>query len=134
RLGNVVVRAELKSNHTIDFFATRGQHDDGNPASILALAKCAADFHAIDIGKHQIEDYEIGKLALNGLYGLTAVCSSCYFKAGLAEIIADEPLDIGIIIHDQDALHAGYLFLLPGIQPSRRYWQNGRRHARDVWQ
>ena len=65
RFHHIVIGAELKSDDTIDFFAACGEHDDGYAAGDLVLAQSPANFHAVDIGKHQVENDQIGRMFLD---------------------------------------------------------------------
>ena len=59
---HVVVGAEFESDDAVDFFAARRQHDDGNPAGVFTLAQGPADFHAVDVRQHEIENDQIRRL------------------------------------------------------------------------
>src|SRR5512138_3704163 len=51
RLGDVVVRADLEPDHTVNLFAAGGDHDDRHAAG---LAQLAADVQSIYLGDHQV--------------------------------------------------------------------------------
>src|SRR5262245_18459263 len=115
RFWDVVVGSKFETNNPVDLFAPSRQHDDGDVACGLALPQGPAYLHPVDIGKHEIEDDQVGRLLLDGLERVPpAGCSVC-LEAGLGEVVADKTPDVGIIIHDQDASHAGYPGLLQEI-------------------
>ena len=56
RLGQVVVGAEPEPEDLVALLALGRQHDDRDAA---LGAKLAADFQAVDLGQHQVEDHQV---------------------------------------------------------------------------
>src|SRR5688572_5580705 len=50
RLRDIVIRAELQANHTVGFFAARGEHQDRGRGIALMTAELAADLEPIHSG------------------------------------------------------------------------------------
>ena len=105
--GDVVVSAQFESDDTIDLFASSSQHEDGNAARRGLLPERAADFHAIDVRQHDVENDQVRRLLLNKFQRLASGRRALNFEACMTQVVADQPNDIGIVIHDQDAFHAG---------------------------
>jgi signal transduction histidine kinase len=61
---DVVVRAELESEHPIDLLAPGREHHDGD---VRLLADLPSEISAVPVGKHHIEQHEVGRLASEGL-------------------------------------------------------------------
>ena len=57
RLGHVVIRADLQTEHQVDLLPLAGQHDDGRIDAIAA--EVAADLIPVLVGEHQVEQDQI---------------------------------------------------------------------------
>src|SRR5437667_2413018 len=134
RLHHVIVGAKLEPDDAVTLFGAGGEHDDRNAAGVRAHPKRTAHFQAIEIRQHDVENDQIGWLFPDAFERGRTRYRVCYSKSGLAEVVTDETLDVGIIVHDQDAFHDEYPGPSPEIRPSRRCWPNDRPPARDVLQ
>ena len=104
RLGDVVVRPELEADDAIGFLRARGQHDDRDRARLHVGADRAADFEAIDVGQHQVEDEQVGWARRDRRQGFTSRGDHLRREARLAQIAGDEIGNIPVVFHDE---HAG---------------------------
>ena len=100
RLHDVVVRAELEPDHTVDLLPPRAHDDDRD---VRARAKLAADGEAVDVGQPEIEQDQVGFVGVERfLPGRDA-----HDVVALAPEPLDERLrDRVFVFHDQHA-HGG---------------------------
>jgi hypothetical protein len=104
-LDHVVVGAQLEADHPVDLRALGGQHEDGGGAGGGVLLDGLADVGARHSRQHQIEDDEIGHpLAHLGERRL-AVRGGGHVVAGLAEVVGQDLLEIGLVFDDQNERH-----------------------------
>ena len=97
RLHHVVVRAELETDHAIDLFALRRQHhhrDCPRPRTFLELL---ADLRSGNIGKHQIEQNEIGSLPARQAQPFCSELRDDGIVAGLFQVVGKDLLQILLI-------------------------------------
>jgi hypothetical protein len=107
RFRHVIVGAQFEANHTIDLLTASRQHEDWYTSGRGLLPKSTADLEAIHIRKHHVENDKVRQLFLNQLQSRATGGCSLNFEASVTQVVADQPDDVGIIIHDQDAFHAG---------------------------
>src|SRR5262249_12300536 len=110
-LHHIIVRADFESYNAIDLFGASRKHNDRNASGAITLAKVSADFQTVNVRQHDVKDDQIGWMFLDAIKGQPATYRRRYLKSGLVQVVADKALDVGIIVHDQDAFHAGY----PGL-------------------
>ena len=103
-LGDVVVRAELEPDDAIGFLRARREHDDGNGVRFRVGADRAADFEAVDLRQHQVEDEQVGWMGGDGRQRVAARRNHLRREACLAQIARDEISDIPVVFHDE---HSG---------------------------
>jgi hypothetical protein len=70
RLGDVVVGAHLQADDPVHLRVARGQHQDGD---LAGGPHPPADVPAAETRQHQVEDQQVGPLALEVADGLRAV-------------------------------------------------------------
>jgi hypothetical protein len=66
RLAQVIIRAELETDNTIDFVITCAHHDDGNAGR---GANFAADVVAIAVREAKVEEHYIRRICSEGVLG-----------------------------------------------------------------
>ena len=57
--GDVIVSADFQTAYLVDFFATRGQHDDGDSLAVFVRLEAAREVDATHPGQHPVEDDQI---------------------------------------------------------------------------
>lgn len=105
RLGDVIVGAEFETQNAVDFGGPGGEHDDGDAGGGGVAAEELADFQAVHLGEHDVEEDEIGGIEAGGLEGFGAVGGGDHLEAGTFQIEGDQFDGIGLVVHDQDLWH-----------------------------
>ncbi len=103
RLGDVVVGAELQTDDLVDLGVPGGDHDDRHGA---ALAQATADLGAGQAGHHQVEQDDVGAVALELGQPLLAVGSQEDLEPLLGEHEAQGVPIALLVLDDQDHAHA----------------------------
>ena len=65
-LGDVIVGSHFQPDDAVSFLASSREHQDGQTVERLVAANLAADFQAGKLGKHQVEEQDIGRSFLQG--------------------------------------------------------------------
>src|SRR5713226_2029414 len=128
RLGDVIVGAHLEAHDAVGFFATRGEHEDGETIERVIPANFPADIEAGNLGKHEVEKQEIRRRFLQGAQAAAAVERGIDLKTFVREIVANQFDDIAVVFDDQDAFHAGSTFRPPACSKCTV----GRRNAEGI--
>jgi hypothetical protein len=110
RLGHVVVRAALEAADTVDVLGLGRQHDDrqiGIPGIVDAVARAdgAADLVAAHVREHDVEQDHVGAGATEQLDGLGAGGGGQDGEVVVAQVLAQELDDSGLIVDDE---HGGF--------------------------
>lgn len=79
-----------------------GHHQHGDGGGLRVVLHAAADFEAVHLRHHEIEQDDIGRTGGDFLEGLQAVCGFRGFKAAGFEWIAEQGAIGGFVIDDQD--------------------------------
>src|SRR6185436_18687519 len=67
RLHHVIIRADLETDHAIDLFVLRGQHQYGRlQAARLTVPDATANVRAGNVREHQIQQHDVGRERLHG--------------------------------------------------------------------
>ena len=105
-LGDVVVGAQLEAEHAVDLGAARGEHDHGHVDA--AAAELPADVPAAQPGHHDVEQYEVGRVAQGERERVLAVRRRGGLVALEAQVVLEAAHDLGLIVHDQDPRHGPF--------------------------
>src|SRR5690606_5399620 len=100
RLGQVVVGTRLEARHDVVGGGAGRDHDDrdvGHPAD------GAADVEAVDAGQHDVDQHDVGGLALEGVEGLLAGVGLLDRPALVLERQLDRGADPLVVLDRQDA-------------------------------
>jgi len=103
RLRDVVVGAHLEADDALGLFRPGGEHDDRDRGGLLVRANGTADFQAVDLRQHQVQDHQIGRSFSDRDKGVASGRDEIHGEAGLLEIAADELGDIAVVFDDEDA-------------------------------
>ena len=115
RLDDVVIRAQLKTQHLVVGLALSGQHDDGG---VVLGAELAADLPAVHDRHHNVQQDQVGMQFVKVGQGCFAVMGHRDRVALLDQVKTQQFADIFIVINDQNFLICHLSFLLARL---RRY-------------
>ena len=101
RLGQIVVGADLKADDPIRFLAARGQHQDWR---LRARPDIAADFEAIEIGQHHVENDGVERRAVERGQTFAAGETELDSKTGRAQIVGHHGGQPRIVVNDEKAI------------------------------
>ena len=107
RLGDVVVGAELEPDHLVDLAVLGGQHDDRD---VGALPDRAAHLGARDPGQHQVEQHQVGAVAVEVVERVVAVGGHRDLVPLLAEHVRQGVAERLLVLDDQHSGHGWLLF------------------------
>ncbi len=99
RLGQVVVGTRLEARHDVVGVGAGRDHDDrdvGHPAD------GAADVEAVDAGQHDVDQHDVGRLALEGVERLLAGVGLLDRPALVLERQLDRGADALVVLDQQD--------------------------------
>ena len=100
--GDVVVGADLQPNHDVDLFGLGAEDDDRHPQA--GFANVPADVETRNIGKHDVEQDQVGLVELDAAEGLAAGLRLDHLVAFFLEGEMDRLADHRLIVDDQDSL------------------------------
>ena len=112
-LGDVVVRAELEADHAVHHVAGRRHHDD---ADVVVLPQVARQHQPVLAGHADIEEDDVGKLALDLLAHLGAGVGDARRRSVAAEILAQHRAHRRVIVDDQQASAAVHAEICAALQ------------------
>ncbi len=106
RFGEIVVRAEIERFDLGRFLSARGEHDHRN---IRPPAQLAQQGQSVEIGQHQIEDEQIGRIAPEPNQRRRAPFRELHLVAMAPQGDIERAPDLRFVIDDQNAriAHAG---------------------------
>ena len=110
-LGQVIVRALVKTQELVHIVRLGGQQDDGH---IGELPDLGAGLQTVQPGHHHIQHDQIGVLHFRQLHGLHAVAAGDDLVAVILKVEADALDKQCLVIHNKDLFH-----MLPPIQLRR---------------
>src|SRR2546430_5842359 len=99
RLRDVVVGAELETEHLVELVVARGQHDDRHGAR---GPEPLADLEAVELRQHHVEHDQVDVLALEAFECLLAVTRLQHTKAVAFEGIGEELLNRVLVVDEQN--------------------------------
>jgi hypothetical protein len=103
-LGDVVVGAHLEAEDLVALLGAPGHHDDRDAARLGVLLQPAADFPAVEVGHHDVQQDEVGPGLAGLLDGIGAATGHQDVVPFLVEVIADQLGDVPFVL---DHEHAG---------------------------
>ena len=87
----------------LGFLATRAHDDHRHPAS--RRANGPQHVEPVDLGKHEVEQYEVGLPAMRFLDAGTAITRHLHGVLLPLEVVAEAVGEIGVVLDQQDARH-----------------------------
>ena len=99
RLGHVIVRAQLQPDDLVGILDAGGQHDDRR---VALAAQGAGDLETVNAGQAQVEHHQVRFLAPRLDQRRLPVVGLHDHEAGLFQIGAHQPDDLGLIVHHQN--------------------------------
>src|SRR3954453_17912287 len=127
RLGDVVVRPELQADHLVEFVAPRGQEQPG--CLRARRAQAPQDLEAVDAGKLDVEDDEVGGLGRReGESLLSRPRDADLVTLGLERVL-DAPRNGELVFDDEDGGHPAMLHAAARRPFSGRLRNRRRRGA-----
>ena len=116
RLSHIIVGADLKPHNLVRLGITRGDHDDRDVAASTQLTAHLGSRHA---GKHQVQQHQVGPVALILSDASLPVGFRDYVETLLAEH-KGECLTVGLLVlDDQDPGHPSSLRISSPMGPSK---------------
>ena len=100
-LGHVVVGAEIQPADNVGFLALGGEHDDGHRLGPWLASQTLADGQPVEIGQHEVQEDQVGRLRGGGGQGLFARTHARHLVAFLQQVIADQLADVFLILDHQ---------------------------------
>jgi len=94
--------SKLQADDRVDVIAPRGEHQHRR---VTTAPDLPADLEAIDLRQHQVEDHQIGLVALVEGEGRLAVVRGQHRPALPLEIELDQLDDVPLVVDDQDGLY-----------------------------
>ena len=119
-LGDVVIGAELQPHHLVGLLVAGGEHDDRHAR---VPAQPTGDLEPVEPRQAEVQDDEIGALGVRPHQRLVAVACGGDGEARPLQVVADELDDLGLVIDDEDACHAGMVVgrAAPAARPHRSW-------------
>ena len=100
-LRNIVICPQFKARNAITFFCSRRKHDDWHPRRLPDLA---ADFVAIHVRQHQVQNNQVWLGSVKRRQGQRPVLNYGYFITGLLQIHPHRAGYLAFVFNHQDSL------------------------------
>ena len=100
RLGDVIVRAEFEAAHDVFLLPLRRQHEDRHFEFLRADG--AADFKAVDLRQHDVEDDEVGPAIQRGVQPFFTVTRGLHAIAARDKVVLHHAQDGRVVFDDED--------------------------------
>lgn len=104
RFREVIVGADLETNHPIGLVPFCGQHHNGD---VRAEAEAPEHLEAVDAGEHDVEDHGVDRLGGKPGEPRFAVGRCDDDDAVPREVLLDEGAETDVIVNQQDFGHGG---------------------------
>ena len=101
RLGDVIIRADIKRAYRILVFRAGSHHDDGQITCFRTAADLAADLDARKRRQHPIQQQDIRPRFGHTQQRFLAICGFIHAEALLFQIVAQQGQQRRLIFHDQ---------------------------------
>jgi hypothetical protein len=105
RLRDVIVGAELETQHLVDLVVARSQHDDRDVATSPQLL---ADLEAVHLRQHEVEDDEIDSVLIEPAKRLLPIVRLDHAVPVALERIRQQLLDGLLVVHEEDGGGVGH--------------------------
>ena len=102
-LGHVVVGADLEARDALLLGGERAHDDDGDVTGRRIALQRATHFEPAHVGEQQVEQDEVGSLALRDAQPLVSARGRRDLVAGGREVVAQRLEDVGFVFDDQEA-------------------------------
>ena len=103
-LGQVVVGAEFEADHAVHHVAARGEHDD---RQLALLADGAAEFEAVHLGQHHVEDRGVEAAAAQQRQPGAGPGGVLQLEPGPREVRRQRRAEKFVVVDQQQARHVG---------------------------
>jgi hypothetical protein len=107
RLGHVVVAADLETEHAVDLVGAGREKQDRRARQRRRPANLAAQLEAIHLGKHHVEQDEVGFQPLERFQSPLGAAEHPRFKAVPGQIVVDQRGKFRLVFHNGDSLRHG---------------------------
>ena len=97
-LHDIIVRAELQSEHAVHFLVARGEHQDRR---VACAADLPADVQPVHAGEHNVQHDEVDPAAAEQIERLLARVRRAHGDALGGEKAAEAAVDGGVIVADE---------------------------------
>jgi hypothetical protein len=101
RLGDVIVGPELETLQLVAALVLLGEEDHGDVAGAHAGAQITADFVAVYIRQHDVQDDEMRQNLLGLLQGFATAVGNIDLEIQAGEIDPKHVGDVDVVFHDQ---------------------------------
>ena len=101
-LDDVVVGAQLETDHPVDLLALGGQHHHRRLAGGGVAPDPPADLGPRDVGQHEVQQHDVGREPLHRLQTVGAVLGCLNREAGGGQVVGQQLAKIGLVLDDQD--------------------------------
>ena len=98
-----IVGTEAQAAYLVHVFPLGRYHQDGD---FLFLADAAADLEAVHPGHHDVQQHHVGLELVELFKAFFAVVGRRDLIALLGQVEPQQLADVGIVVHDEDRLHA----------------------------
>ncbi len=103
--GQVGVGAQLQAHHTVHHVTARGEHDDGN---VALLADGAAEFKAVHLGQHHVEDGGIEHAAAQARQALAGLERLREIQLEPPKVGGQRRPELFVVVNQQYTVHAAF--------------------------
>ena len=105
-LGNVIVGANLESDHLVDLVGSRSQEDDRYGFRVPIGLQLFANFLSGEPWQHHIQQNQIRPVSSCRQQARSPVAISLNRKAFLSQVVSHQVLNIRVVFNQEDFLHA----------------------------
>jgi|CXWL01.1.fsa_nt_gi hypothetical protein len=107
RFAQIAVCAGGEAFNAVGFFVFRSEHENRDLRGVRLAAQCSAQLHARDVGKHDVENDDIGTMRLDELQRIGAVMRDESLEASLSGVERNERGEVGFVVDDEYSGHEG---------------------------
>ena len=112
--GQIVVGAQLQPHHAVHHIAARGEHDNGN---VAVFADGAAEFKAVHLGQHHIQNRRVKRLAAQQGQALAGARGVGDLQLETLEIRGQRRAELLVVVDQQDTVHGAFLHVAQRTVP-----------------
>ena len=100
----IIVSAQFQAQHSIDLTGLGRQHDDENGRRSRVSPEHPADFQAVDLGEHDIQDDDRRQPLAGLAQCFLAIGGGNHIKTGALQVEPDQFQRVWLVINNQDFL------------------------------